>query len=52
MCLNIYQVNMFAGMCESGDWMEVSVLLSQCLQEDDSVKQCAVLKKVFILFVF
>ncbi|KAJ7373358.1 hypothetical protein OS493_012950 [Desmophyllum pertusum] len=32
-------------MCESGDWVEVPILLSQCLEEADSVKQCALLKK-------
>lgn len=35
------------GMCESGEsWAEVPELFCQVLEEDDSVKQCALLKKV------
>ncbi|XP_067018277.1 tRNA (32-2'-O)-methyltransferase regulator THADA-like isoform X3 [Acropora muricata] len=32
-------------MYESGNLAEVSQLLNQCLQEDDSIKQCTLLKK-------
>ena len=39
------------GMSESGDLVEVSVLFSQCLKEDDSVKQCTLLKKVLMVIV-
>lgn len=38
-----------SGLCESTDWVEVPILLSQCLEEVDSVKQCALLKKVSLL---
>ena len=35
---------------ESGNLAEVSQLLNQCLQEDDSIKQCTLLKKVGALY--
>jgi len=39
-----------SGMCESGEsWAEVPELFCQVLEEDDSVKQCALLKKVLLL---
>lgn len=38
-----------SGMFESGEsWAEVPELFCQVLEEDDSVKQCALLKKVFL----
>ena len=37
-------------MYESGNLAEVSQLLNQCLQEDDSIKQCTLLKKVGALY--
>ena len=39
-----------SGLCESGEsWAEVPELFCQVLEEDDSVKQCALLKKVLVL---
>lgn len=38
-----------SGLCESTDRVEVPTLLSQCLKEADSVRQCALLKKVSLL---
>ena len=38
-------------MYESGNLAVVSQLLNQCLQEDDSIKQCTLLKKVGVLYV-
>ncbi|XP_078352490.1 tRNA (32-2'-O)-methyltransferase regulator THADA-like isoform X2 [Oculina patagonica] len=35
-------------LCESTDWVKVPTLLSQCLEEADSDKQCALLKKAEI----
>lgn len=39
-----------SGMCESGEsWAEVPDLFCHVLEEDDGVKQCALLKKVLLL---
>ena len=45
-------MKLLPGMCESGDWVEVPILLSQCLEEADSVKQCALLKKVGMFLMY
>ena len=38
-------------VCELGDLAEVSQLLCQCLKEEDTLKQCALLKKVHVLLI-
>ena len=42
-------MNILLGLCESADCDEVPIVLSHCLEEADSLKQCALLKKVSLL---
>ena len=49
-CIFFFMFTPAMTMYESGNLAEVSQLLNQCLEEDESIKQCTLLKKVGALY--